>query len=45
MKTTYSTWARVGNNLKIVRRTTAIGNPTKGFRPCNTFVSCTIRKS
>lgn len=45
MKTTYSTWTRVGNSLKIVRRGHGVSNPTKGFRPFNTFVTRAIRKS
>ena len=45
MKTTYSTWTRVGNTLKIVRRGNRLTNTTKGFRPCKTFVTCTVRKS
>ena len=45
MKMTYSTWTKVGDSLKIVRRGRGLTNVTKGFRPGKTFVTCAIRKS
>ena len=45
MKTTYATWTRVGDSLKIVRRARGLVDAMKGFRPGRTFVSRTIRKS
>ena len=45
MKTTYATWTRVGDSLKIVRRARGLADAMKGFRPGRTFVSRRIRKS
>lgn len=45
MKTTYTTWTRVGDTLKIVRRANGALDAMKGFRPGRTFVSLSIRKS
>ena len=45
MKMTYVTWTKVGNTLKIVRRTNNYAAVLKGFRPGNSFVTCAIHKS
>ena len=45
MKTTYATWTRVGDSLKIVRRARGLVDAMKGFRPGRTFLSRTIHKS
>lgn len=45
MKTTYSTWTKVGDSLKIVRRASNLQDAYKGFRRRTPIVTCTIRKS
>ncbi len=45
MKTAYSTQAKTGDNLKIVRHATTLNGAFKSFRRGKAIVTCTIRKS
>ena len=45
MKTTYCTWTKVGNSLKIVRRASNLQDAYKGFRPSTPIVTCKVNKS
>ena len=45
MKITYTTWTKIRDTLKIVRRTNNHAAVLKGFRPGNSFVTCAVHKS
>lgn len=45
MKITYCTWTRVGDSLKVVRRSYTKQGALKGFRPGKPIITFSVHKS